>query len=69
MAVPVKDSESEYSRSELGLVQTYEDGSFLCNGHYNVTYPERRKEEVIKQDIAMDFVTISRCIVREGMAL
>ena len=52
----------------FGLVQPHENGQYICNGCYNVTHAEwtHNSTEVIRQYTSMDFVTMSRCLLREG---
>ena len=60
------------STATLGLVQAHKGTeNFLVNGCYNITHADWRcrDTEVVETTTDMDFVTMSRCILREGAAM
>jgi hypothetical protein len=51
----------------LGMVQPHDNGQYLHNGCYNVTHLSvESDDEIVRRQTKLDFVTMSRCILREG---
>ena len=55
-------------QSELifGMIQVHPNNHFIDNGHYNITYCGSHQKKI---EFRMDFISMSRCIVREGQHL
>jgi hypothetical protein len=57
-------------RLRIGVVDRWRDGRFLHNGQYRVRIPERHDApERTYQNIEMDFISMSRCMLTEGQAV